>query len=588
VLSDLLLVPQPRHLERRGPGAAVDVPVRHTESPGVPAEGYELDITEAGVELRSRDDNGRRYGLALLDQIRSQSDGGRLPGLFVRDWPDFPVRGFMLDISRDRVPTRATLERLVELMALARINQFQLYTEHTFAYRDHETVWRDASPITPDDVRWLDALCRDHGIELVPNQNCFGHMNRWLAHDVYRHRAEAPDGFEMLPGVTIPASVLAPTDDNAAFAHGLFDELLPNFASRRVYIGFDEPFELGTGVSRDLVARDGRDGRVAVYFEHLLRIAVPLVDRGYEVQFAADVMRHEPSLLSRLPTGALPLAWTYEAPDADGDAPRSLPPDMAARVARFGIDMGDHAGFDANVAPLAEAGVPFWVLPGTSSWNSLVGRIDNAVANLIDAAEVGLDRGAGGYLITDWGDNGHLQPPSISFGPLVFGGAVSWSLATNRDLDLPAVLDRYVFGDSTGRLGAALDGLGRLWRGTGQQSFNVSPLQAALLPHQLHLVVGEPDTAKVTELVDHIDELVTAIGRSEPTCVDGAIVRHELTNAAALARHGASRLLKRAQPAELEDVMVDYESCWRQRSRPGGLPDSLYHLHLTLAQERSA
>ena len=29
----------------------------------------------------------------------------------------------------------------------------QLYTEHTFAYRDHETVWRDASPMTADEIR---------------------------------------------------------------------------------------------------------------------------------------------------------------------------------------------------------------------------------------------------------------------------------------------------------------------------------------------------------------------------------------------------------------------------------------------------
>ena len=578
-------MPQPRHLERRGAGgAAVGVPVRHRRFRGVPAEGYELDISEAGVELRSRDESGRRYGLATLEQIRAQSDG-RLPGLFVRDWPDFPVRGFMLDISRDRVPTRATLERLVGLMALARLNQLQLYTEHTFAYRDHEVVWRDASPITPDDVRWLDALCRDNGIELVPNQNVFGHMNRWLQHDAYRHRAEAPEGFEMVPGVTIPASVLAPTADNAAFAHGLLDELLPNFASRRVYVGCDEPFELGSGASRELVARDGR---AEVYFAHLRRIVDPLLERGYEVQFAADVVRHTPALLDRLPAGAVPLAWTYEAPAAEGDPPRVLPPGLAARVARYGIDIGDHEGFAANVAPLADAGTPFWVLAGTSSWNSLVGRIDNAVANLLDAAEVGRDRGATGYVVSDWGDNGHLQPPSVSFGPLVYGGAVSWALDANRDLDLPAVLDRYVFGDPTRRLGAALDGLGRLWRATGQTGFNVSPLQAALLPHQLHLVVGEPDTDRVVDLLDHIDELVASIGRAQPACVDGTVVRDELTNAARLARYGASRLLKRFRPAELADAMVDYERCWRQRSRPGGLPDSLYHLHLTLAEERSS
>ena len=112
------------------------------------------------------------------------------------------------------------------------------------------------------------------------------------------------------------------------------------------------------------------------------------------------------------------------------------------------------------------------------------------MANLADAAEVGREQGATGYLITDWGDNGHLQPPSVSFGPLLYGGAVSWALDANRGLDVAAALDRHVFLDGNGALGGALDELGRVWRGTGQRAFNASPLQVALAPHQLHLSSG--------------------------------------------------------------------------------------------------
>ena len=52
----------------------------------------------------------------------------------------------MLDISRCKVPTLATLKTLIEQFADLKYNQLQLYTEHTFAFTDHETVWRDASP----------------------------------------------------------------------------------------------------------------------------------------------------------------------------------------------------------------------------------------------------------------------------------------------------------------------------------------------------------------------------------------------------------------------------------------------------------
>ena len=54
----------------------------------------------------------------------------------------FSVRAYMLDISRDKVPTMGTLKLLVDLLARFDYNQFQLYTEHTFAYQNHKEVWQ--------------------------------------------------------------------------------------------------------------------------------------------------------------------------------------------------------------------------------------------------------------------------------------------------------------------------------------------------------------------------------------------------------------------------------------------------------------
>ena len=101
----------------------------------------------------------------------------------------------MLDISRCKVPTLTTLKTLIEQFADLKYNQLQLYTEHTFAFTDHETVWRDASPLTASDILELQAHCQAHYIELVPNLNSFGHFERWLRHSEYRAYAECPDGF---------------------------------------------------------------------------------------------------------------------------------------------------------------------------------------------------------------------------------------------------------------------------------------------------------------------------------------------------------------------------------------------------------
>ena len=52
----------------------------------------------------------------------------------------------MLDISRCKVPTMDSIFELIDLLSLLRFNELQLYIEHTFAFRDHEKVWKNFSP----------------------------------------------------------------------------------------------------------------------------------------------------------------------------------------------------------------------------------------------------------------------------------------------------------------------------------------------------------------------------------------------------------------------------------------------------------
>src|SRR5262249_7667527 len=159
-----------------------------------------------------RDARGLAWGVSALLQIARQRPA--LPCLRIRDWPELEERGYMLDVSRDRVPTMATVAELVDLCESLRVNQLQLYTEHTFAYRDHAEVWRDASPFSAEELRTIDAWCTARGIELVPNQNGFGHMERWLKHPRYAHLAEL--------GETAPGSTLAPTPEAVAFVRSLY------------------------------------------------------------------------------------------------------------------------------------------------------------------------------------------------------------------------------------------------------------------------------------------------------------------------------------------------------------------------------
>ena len=496
----------------------------------------------------------------------------------------------MLDISRDRVPTRATLSSLVELMELARINHFELYTEHTFAYAAHETVWRDASPMTANDIRWLDQLCAAKGIELVANQACFGHMERWLKHDAYRCYAEAPDGWTTSWGAKWQAAVLHPDDASFDLVRMLFEELLPNFSSNVVNINCDETFELGKGRSEQRVRERGRG---QVYLDFVARIVEDLHRQEKQVLFWGDVIRQHPELVKKLPKSSTTadttaLVWHYDAPLENP----SLPAGLESILAEVGITEDVLRGFAGQVPAFSNHGVPFWVCPGTSTWNSLLGRLTNAKSNLIDAANVGAAHGAAGYLITDWGDNGHMQPVSASYAPLLYGAGVSWCLDTNREVDLAATLDRHVFHDGSGRLGAAFVRAADVYRQSGADAFNGSPLFYALLDKQGFFGGNSKPTEEgIARVLDELDNTAREIASSDPLCPDADVLKRELLQAIELTHLGARRLAAThsiATPAlgswstDLREAIEEQEACWLARSRPGGLDDSLAKLTASL------
>ena len=568
-----------------GPGAPADAPVVVTLEQDLPEQGFRLRTSPDGIAVAHRDAAGLRYALQTLDQLRAGADFADV-AYEVQDAPDFAVRGFMLDVSRDRVPTRRTLARWVEILSLARINQFELYTEHTFAFRGHQQVWQDASPLTPEDVRWLDARCAAVGIALVANQNTLGHMERWLAHEPYAHRAENEDGFTF-DGHHRSPSTLEPTAENAEFVLGLLDDVVPHFRTKRLNVGADEPFELGTGKTRERAAAEGIG---PVYFDYVTRLIRPWVERGYTVEFWADVFGNHPELMDRVPAGAVPVVWQYDSAsltaaviDADGE-------EVAAwRASGLDVD-GLRDGFRDRARLLLEAGVPFWVAPGTSSWNSLLGRLDNALENMVDAATVGLENGATGYLNTAWGDNGMWEPPSVAFGPALFGGAVSWNLAANRDLDVAAVLDEHVLLDPTGTTGRVLDRTGRLAAQLGVFTLNASPLYRALFSGGDLPAGTTPSDEALTEAGRVLTRCREDLRTAEPASADGDVVVRELTQAIRLSELAVDVLLARSAgggsvPAaqarrlltELERLLVEQRACWLLRSRPGGLDDSLGH-----------
>ena len=544
--TSLFLRNLPRNMAeaRTALAATAEGACRIVHKPERGAEGYHLEILASGIRLNAGDAHGVLYGAQTLRQIAEQYPD-ELPHLEITDSPDLPVRGFMVDVSRTRVPTQAELLGLVRALSQMRANQFQLYVEHTFAFRGHEDAWKEASPLTPAEIRELDAECSAHGIELVPNLNTFGHMERWLRHPRYRAMAECPEGwihpltgqFKEFPGT------LRPDQASVDFAASLLDDYLPNFRSRQVNIGGDEPWELGQGFSKQAVAERGKH---RVYLDHLKKLCALGRDRGRTVQFWGDILLEDLALAQDAPADTVPVVWGYDA---------------------------GHP-FKEQCGRLRELGRTYLVAPGTSAWQSFTGRLDNALTNQAEAVGAAVRHEARGILLTTWGDNGHHQPWPTSWLPMAAGLAQAWGFAANARTDFGSGCA--ILGGLSGAEGkvvaAALTQLGTLDGRIAKANRNKSLTWDFL-------------TAKPDALAKFTDGVTSAeIAASQAHLVDAqglvakiadATIREELSLGARLAEAGLRRAAGETIPeGEKARLKADHETVWRRRSRPGGLAES--------------
>lgn len=552
------LVPRPRSLRlTEGVGPEGALPERFPVD-GLGPEAYRLIITKESVRSEASTEVGHFHASTTFEQLRA-IHGAVIPCMEIEDAPELPVRAYMLDISRCRVPTVEHLERLVGLLAALKFNQLQLYTEHTFAYAGHEVVWADASPLTEADIRHLEALCGRHHIELVPNQNAFGHMERWLRHPEYKHLAESPDGFQHpIAGWKPHGSVLYPDDESLRFVDGLLNQLLPCFRSDWVHLGCDEPWELGQGRSAGRITRDGRH---AVFLDYVSKLAGLCHLRGKKLLFWSDELRSDPSRIRDFPENCLPIAWGYEA---------------------------DHA-FEPEAEAYAAAGRDFMVAPGDSSWNSFTGRLETARRNIRQAALVARHFEAEGLLLTSWGDHGHQQTWPTQLPGLLLGAQACWNPGAMDDFNLADALDRHVFNDSAHILGplwvelASLDNHCPPRLHPVNSSFAYDALYAA--PGRIRKAMRPHGEECLFNALGLLEDLEKQLARAVPGCPDGDWILEETSLAIAFSRAGLKRAQALAKGTDPELAFHDWElllkrfrHSWLCRSRPGGLDESLAKL----------
>ncbi len=564
------LLPFPRSLKRQAgifilpkeqPLSAI-IWGRSLKAPDHP-EGYALTIDRRGVRIEYRETGGLRAAGATLRQLLREY-GRRLPCLKIRDWPDFARRGVMLDVSRGRVPKLETLLDLVERLADFKINEFQLYTEHTFAYRSYKSVWQSWGALTAAEIRTLDARCRELGIDLVPNQNSFGHLRYFLEHPKVKKLAEVSEPYEGSTGdfLRFPTTLAPNNPGTIKFIRELYDELLPNFSSKFLNVGCDETWDLGRGQSKNLCEQRGK-GRV--YVDFLKQIQREAAKRGRRMMFWGDIVLNHPELISKLPKNVIALNWGYE---------------------------NTHP-FAKEAATFSRSKVPFYVCPGTATWMTLLGRHDTAFANLKLAAAAGRKYGAIGYLNTDWGDGGHPQPLAVSWPLYVIGAAHSWCSKSFDEKSLAPVLSREVYEDLSGQIAKAALALGFAHRKFDYLESNVTPYGAVIAApppetRELFCRSGLKYYARIkgknirAALIE-VEKQRAILAKSKPISKAGVTLKRELDLAARMAAQSCKIMLwqqalaagktKEANQlaksgiAELRQLEREFKAYWPTRNK---------------------
>lgn len=287
--------------------------------------------------------------------------------------------GVMLDCSRNAVMKPVALKCFVEQIAALGYNQLQLYTEDTYEIPGEPYFGYMRGRYTREELKELDAYCREKGVELVPCIQVLAHLNQIREWDDYADRFDCMD------------ILLADDDRTYELIGHMFAAVAESFTSRRINVGMDEAHFLGLGKH---LQRFGYEDRSGILLRHLKRVSDMVREYGFTLMMWSD-------MFIRLLTGG-----EYYAPDTEiPDEIRNSLPDNVELVywdyytrkeEDYDRMLALHGRFP-NKTVFAGGG---WTWTGFSPSLGFAKKVTAAAAPALKRA------GTDEALITLWGDDG--------------------------------------------------------------------------------------------------------------------------------------------------------------------------------------
>ena len=378
------------------------------------SEGYILVIGPYEAAIVATTGSGVFYGVQTFKQLLPLPGAPRvLPTGTVRDWPAMRYRGIHDDLSRGPFPTLEFQKHQIRVFAAFKINIYSPYFEHSLSYPDHPLAAPLGSALAPAEAAELVAYARQYHVTIIPEQEAFGHLHHVLQWELYQDDAETPHGYVLAPGQ--PGTLTLIKD--------WFTQVAQEFPSPFIHIGADEPFDLGTGRTREAVEQQGYG---PVYVEFLKQIHSALAPLNRRLLFWGDIGDANPDAVPGLPKDMIAVPWNYD----------------------------NQASFDKYIEPFSKAGIETWVAPGDANWNEVYPVARTALWNIQGFIRDGQRLGSTGALTTVWNDDGEGLFNMDWYGVL-FGAVAAWQPGESPIADYQEAYGQVFHLDASGKINEA-------------------------------------------------------------------------------------------------------------------------------------
>ena len=315
--------------------------------------------------------------------------------------------GVMLDCSRNAVLNVETVKKYAEIIAKMGYNTLYLYTEDTYEVDNQPYFGHLRGRYSKEELKEIDKFCLEKGIELIPCIQTLAHLEamfKWVP--IYE---EVNDCDNIL---------LIGEEKTYELIEDMISTLSQCFTSKKIHIGMDEAFRVGTGKYQQ---KHGIRDRFDIMNEHLHKVCDIVAKYGKEPIIFSD-------MFCKL---ALNVENIYEKADASQILEKAQLPDNVSLVYwDYYSNNYDHYAEQIRINKMFGRNVYFF----GAAWTFLGLAPDNAWS--LEATEAAVkacnDEGVDGIVMAVWGDNGGECPRFSILPSLMYAAEASRG---NFDLD---------------------------------------------------------------------------------------------------------------------------------------------------------